>query len=65
MRATSTRKGATILSAEVIAGCRHEALRLSRIRIAERCPRCRLFVRADGRTFELASQAITAEEVAS
>ena len=36
---------------EAVRGYRHESLRLQRIAIAERCSLCRLWVRADGRTF--------------
>ena len=59
-KSTGNRKCAPI-SKDEIASCQHESLRLPRIEIAERCPRCRLWVRADGQTFELASQAAALE----
>lgn len=62
MRRSATRKRAALSSLPPIVGCRHEALRLPKIKIAERCPRCRLFVRADGRTFALASEVAAARE---
>lgn len=55
---SATKRRMAIPSKDLILSCRHESLRLPSIAIAERCPRCRMWVIPDGRTFEQASEAI-------
>lgn len=58
MRRASVRKRATILSAAPIADCQHESLRIPKIRIAEKCPRCRLWIISTGAAFAVAREAV-------
>jgi len=57
-RKSLTRKSATASGAAPIVDCRHESLRIPKIRIAEKCPRCRLWVISTGRTFQIAREAV-------
>lgn len=63
-RKSSARKSATVSSLVPINDCLHETLRLPEIKTAERCPRCRLFVRSDGQTFTTVSEMLAADRVA-
>lgn len=42
-------------------GCSHSTLRLERIAIAERCPRCRYWLRRDGRAVATVGEATAPE----